>query len=120
MINDVKIIVGIIIIAVLSLLGYHSYNVVLERGKQEARLECQQEKQKYELEVKQKIQDLEIALEQTAMEGERKKQQLGKTIKEIKSKLKQQPITIIENGKCIPAVIFLDSINEAISKANSK
>ena len=72
------------------------------------------------MEVKQKIQDLETALQETAIEGERKKQQLGKTIKEIKSKLKQQPITIIENGKCIPAVIFLDSINEAISKANSK
>jgi hypothetical protein len=120
MVNDVKAIVVIAIIVVLSMLGYYGYNVVYERGKQQAKLECLEEKQKYELEVKQKIQDLETALQQTAAEGERKKQELGKTIKDIKSKLKQQPITIIENGKCIPAVIFLDSINEAISKANNK
>jgi ABC-type iron transport system FetAB ATPase subunit len=93
---------------------------VLERGRQQARLECQEEKQKYEMEVKQKIQDLETALQQTAAEGERKKQQLGKTIKEIKSKLNTQPVTIIENGKCMPSVIFLDSINEAISRANQQ
>jgi len=120
MVNDVKAIIAGVIIAALSLLAYYGYNSVLEQGKQQARLECQEERQKYELEVKQKIQDLETALEQTAAEGERKKQELGKTIRDIKSKLKTQPITIIENGKCIPAVIFLDSINEAISKANNK
>ena len=120
MINDVKAIIGALIVVVLGISGYYGYSVILERGKQQARLECQEERQKYELEVKQKIQDLETALQQTAAEGERKKQELGKTIKAIKSKLNQQPITIIENGKCIPAVIFLDSINEAISKANNK
>jgi len=120
MLNDIKIIIGVLIFAVLMAVGYYGYNTVLERGRQQARLECQEEKQKYEMEVKQKIQDLETALQQTAAEGERKKQQLGKTIKEIKSKLNTQPVTIIENGKCMPSVIFLDSINEAISRANQQ
>jgi ABC-type iron transport system FetAB ATPase subunit len=120
MINDIKIIIIVIVLAGLALLGYYGYNSILEHGKQQARIECLEEKQKYELEVKQKIQDLEIALQQTAEQGERKKQELGKTIRDIKSKLKEQPITIIENGKCIPAVIFLDSINEAIFKANQQ
>ena len=70
--------------------------------------------------AKQKIQDLETVLQQTAIENQRKKQQLNNTIKEIRSKLNTEPITIIENGKCMPSVIFLDSINEAISRANQE
>jgi ABC-type iron transport system FetAB ATPase subunit len=120
MINNIKITITAIIIAVIAILSYFAYSAVYNRGMEQAKLECQQEKQKYELQVKQKIQDLETALQQTAIESERKKQELGKTIKDIKSKLSAQPITVIENGKCIPAVIFLDSINQAISKANQQ
>ena len=42
MINDIKAIVAIIIIAALAVIGYYGYNAVLEKGQQQARLECQQ------------------------------------------------------------------------------
>jgi len=120
MINDVKVIISALILAIVLILGYFGYKTVYNRGVEQAKLECEQQRQKYEQQVAEKIQTLENALEQTAKQSETKKQQLNKTIREIKSKLNTQPITIIENGKCVPAVIFLDSINEAISRANQK
>ena len=70
--------------------------------------------------LQQKISDLEITLQQTTAKAERKKQQLNKTISEIKSRFVSESVVVVENGKCIPATNFLDSINEAISKANQE
>jgi hypothetical protein len=118
MINDVKTILAIFVIVILSSLAYVGYHHVLDKGRAEAKLECQQEKAKYEAELQQKIKDLELALTETAQASELKQQELGKTIKDIKSRLKNQPVTILENGRCVPTIIFIDSINQAISKAN--
>jgi ABC-type iron transport system FetAB ATPase subunit len=120
MINDIKIIITIVVLTAILITSYFGYKTVYNRGVEQAKLECDQQRQKYELEITEKIQNLESALQQTAEQSERKKQQLTNTIREIKSKLNTQPTTIIENGKCMPSVIFLDSINEAISKANQK
>ena len=91
---------------------------MLDKGRAEAKLECQQEKAKYELELKQKISDLESALTETAQASELKQQELGKTIRDIRNRLKNQPVSIVEAGQCMPTVIFIDSINKAIAKAN--
>ena len=118
MLNDVKTILAIFIIVILSSLGYLGYQHVLNKGRAEAKLECQEEKAKYELELQQKIKDLELALTETAQASEQKQQELGKTIRDIRNRLKNQPISVVENGQCMPTIIFIDSINKAISKAN--
>lgn len=118
MLNDVKTILAVFVVVILGSLAYVGYNHVLDKGRAEAKLECQQEKAKYETELQQKIKDLELALTQTAQASELKQQELGKTIRDIRNRLKNQPVSVVEAGQCMPTVIFIDSINKAISKAN--
>jgi flagellar biosynthesis component FlhA len=118
MLNDVKTILAVFVVVILASLAWLGYHHVLDKGRAEAKLECQQEKAKYEAELQQKIKDLEVALTETAQASEQKQQELGKTIRDIRNRLKNQPISIIEAGQCMPSVIFIDSINKAITKAN--
>ena len=93
MINDIKVIISALILAVVLILGYFGYKTVYNRGVEQAKLECEQQRQKYEQQVAEKIQTLETALQQTAEQSKRKKQQLTNTIREIKSKLNSLGLT---------------------------
>jgi len=101
-----------------SMLYLHSST--LEAGKAQARLECQQENLQQLAKAEQKIQELETALTTAAQVGQQKQKDLAKYIKQAKTKLISEPVVVVENGKCIPATNFLDSINKAISKANQE
>ena len=120
MANDIKIVVSIIIFVAITIAGFFIYNKIYTRGYEQAQLECKEAKQKYEQELQTKITELESSLTTTQQLAQQKQQKLGKQITEITQQLKQQPVTIIKNGECLPSPNFVNSIDEAIMRANEK
>jgi hypothetical protein len=120
MINDVKIIVAIASIIGLVVLGMFAYNKVYNRGYEQAHLACEQAKQELQQQLQQKITTLEQNLSETQARASEQQDRLGKDIGKISKLLKNQPVTVIENGRCLPSEVFVDSINQAILRANQK
>lgn len=120
MANDIKIVVSIIIFVAVAIAGFFIYNKIYTRGYEQAHLECVEAKQQYELELQQKITQLEGSLIATQQLAAQKQQKLSKQIISISEQLKLQPVTIIKNGECLPSPTFVNSISEAIMRANEK
>jgi hypothetical protein len=120
MANDIKIIISIFIFVSLIISGFFIYNKIYTRGYEQAHLECVEARQKYEQELQDKITQLESSLATTQQQANKKQQKLTKQITEITQQLKQQPVTIVKNGECLPSPNFVDSIGEAIMRANQK
>jgi predicted PurR-regulated permease PerM len=120
MLNDIKIIISFIfVIALVALAGY-GYTYVLEKGKHIAEQKCAEEKLEYQQQLQQKITELETQLSDISVQSTTKQKQLTKTINNIKQQVKKEPVTIIKNSECIPSENFINSINQAISKANQE
>ncbi len=120
MLNDIKIIISIFVFVGLAIAGFFIYNKVYTRGYEQAHLECAEAKQQYEQELQQKITQLEGSLTATQQQATQKQQKLNKQITQITDQLKLQPVTIVKNGECLPSQTFVDSIGEAIMRANEK
>jgi len=120
MLNDIKIIITIAAVIVLGLLAVFAYNKVYSRGYEQAHLECVEAKQKYEQELQDKITQLESSLTSTQQQANKKQQRLSRQIVTITEQLKTEPVTIVKNGECLPSPSFVDSISEAIMRANEK
>jgi hypothetical protein len=120
MLNDIKIIISIIIFVAVAIAGFFIYNKIYTRGYEQAHLECVQARQQYELELQQKITELDSSLTAVQQQAAQKQQKLSKQIISISEQLKLRPTTIIKNGECLPSQTFLDSIGEAIMRANEK
>jgi hypothetical protein len=120
MANDIKVVVSILLFIAVTIAGFFMYNKIYTRGYEQARLECVEAKQQYEQELQNKITQLESSLNTTQQLALQKQQKLNKQITTITQQLKIEPITIIKNGECLPSQTFIDSIGEAIMRANQK
>ena len=120
MANDIKVVVSIFILVGLIIAGFFIYNKIYTRGYEQAHLECVKAKQQYEQELQAKVTQLEDKLAITQQLANKKQQKLTKQILTISQQLKTEPVTIIKNGECLPSANFVDSINQAIIKANEK
>lgn len=120
MANDIKVVISSIIFISIIIGLFFSYNKIYNRGYEQAHLECIEARQQYEQELQQKITDLETSLATTQKSALTKQQKLSKQIQEISTRLKAEPVTIIKNGECLPSQTFVDSIGEAIMRANQK
>ena len=109
-----------IILAGLSISGYYVYNKVYTRGYNQAHLECEQAKQELQQQLQAKIIKLEQELSETQIRASKQQHRLDKDISKISKLLKNQPVTTVENGQCLPSEVFVDSINQAILRANEK
>jgi hypothetical protein len=118
MITDTKLFILAVFAAILLMGGIYFHRTTLEAGKQQAALECMQQRSKEAELASNKITQLEQDLQQINLASQQRQKDLGKYIKQITDKLKNQPVAVIEGGKCVPTVIFIDSVNEAINKAN--
>lgn len=111
-------IVGAILVAV-ALLGA-GYRIAYNHGKLSAQAECTETMAKYQKDVQSKIDTIETDLGKIASIAETRQDQLSSDITKILAGVKKKPVTIIKEGKCTPSTSFTDSINEAITRANSK
>jgi hypothetical protein len=111
-------IVGAILVAV-ALLGT-GYRIAYNHGKLSAQSECTETMAKYQKDVQAKIDTIETDLGKIASIAEIREDQLSSDIAKILAGVKKKPVTIIKEGKCTPSTSFTDSINEAITRANSK
>jgi cytochrome c-type biogenesis protein CcmH/NrfG len=120
MLTNVKLVVVTIFVAILLATGAYFHRATLEAGKQQARLECMEQRDKEAELARNKIAELEQDLQQINLASQQRQKDLNKHIKQITNKLKNQPVAVIEGGRCVPAVIFTDTINEAINKVNAQ
>ena len=120
MANDIKAVISIVICVGLAIAGFFIYNYIYNRGYEQAHLACEQEKQELQQQLQQKITTLEQSLSETQSRANEQQDRLGRDIGKINKLLKNQPVTVIENGKCLPSEVFVDSINQAILRANEK
>jgi uncharacterized protein HemX len=120
MLTNIKLVVVTIFIAILLATGAYFHRATLEAGKQQARLECMEQRDKEAELASNKIAQLEQDLQQINLASQQRQKDLNKHIKQITNKLKNQPVAVIEGGKCVPATILIDSVNSAIDKANAQ
>ena len=111
-------IAGAIIIALALLVA--GYRVAYTHGKLSAQAECTETMAKYQKDVQSKIDTIETDLGKLASIAEIRQDQLSSDITKILVGVKKKPVTIIKEGKCTPSTSFTDSINEAVTRANSK
>ena len=120
MANDIKVVISIFVFIGLAIAGFFIYNKIYTRGYEQAHLECVEARQQYEQELQQKVTQLEGSLMTTQQLAAQNQQKLSKQITQITEQLKLQPVTIVKNGECLPSPTFVDSIGEAIMRANQK
>ena len=115
-----KLLVTAGIVLILSLVLGYGYRSAYNHGKLSAQAECTETMAKYQKDVQAKIDTIETDLGKIASIAEIREDQLSSDIAKILAGVKKKPVTIIKEGKCTPSTSFTDSINEAITRANSK
>ncbi len=120
MLNKLTLALGAGLIAVLSALVYFTYDGIKERGRAEAIAECDAKFKDYTKDLEERIKAMEEGISIIADNSATKQDIMAGDIEEILKRLRKGPITIVKDGKCIPSPTFVDGINEAISRANSK
>jgi hypothetical protein len=111
-----------IIVAVSALFGVLglAYYEVKDSGKKEAELACMLQREADRIELEKRIQALSEGMGIIAQVASEQRDVLSQDIGEILNRVKSKPVTIVKNGKCEPATEFLDSLNQAINRANQK
>ncbi len=101
--------------------GYISYQHIKAIGYQEAQVECQAKFDELEKKQNKQIEDLQTNITNVAETLITSNQMLTSDISRIVGGLKKggQPTTIIKEGKCTPSPTFVNSLNEAIDRANA-
>lgn len=101
--------------------GYVSYQHIKAIGYQEAQAECQAKFDELEKKQNKQIEDLQTNITNVAETLITSNQMLTSDISRIVGGIRRsgQPTTIIKEGKCTPSPTFVNSLNEAIDKANA-
>ncbi len=101
--------------------GYIGYNHIKDIGYKEAQAECQAKFDELEAKQNKRVEELQTVITQTADNLITNNQILTSDISRIVGGLKKggQPTTIIKEGKCTPSPTFVNSLNEAIDRANA-
>jgi uncharacterized membrane protein YfbV (UPF0208 family) len=117
-----KVQIGLAIAVVVAIVGitYLAYDGIKERGKAEAAQECAQKFADYTRELQGKVTTMEAVLTSLASNSNVQQEVLVSDVSEILNRIKRAPVTVIKNGKCTPSPTFVEGINEAISRVNSR
>lgn len=110
------IILSACILASLGLIGYTGYNYGYNRAAHKYLQEEQARQQKLQL----ALNELQSSLNGVATTVSASEEASEADLKEILARLKKSPVTVVKNGKCTPAPTFLNSIDDAVNRANTK
>lgn len=111
--------IGLAVVLVLGSL-YWIYSSIRESGYREATMECQQKFDNYQKEINAKLFDLQSGLQSIGGNLGSSTTLLANDMHIILQTIRKNPNVIIKDGKCVPSQTFLDSINQAINRANKK
>lgn len=120
-IDYVKLGVGAAVLASVLGGGYAGYNHIKQIGYKEAQAECQAKFDELEAKQNKQLEEMRTHISEVADTLITGNQTLTSDISRIVGGIKRggQPTTIIKEGKCTPSPTFVNSLNEAIRKANS-
>ena len=115
-----KVIIYFILTVIVSLFLYSAYAAVYNQGYAAAEHKYLLDKMSYQAEVSEKILGIESSLSTIANSNTIREDLITSDISEILRRLKKNPTVIIKEGKCAPTDTFINNINSAIIRANSK
>lgn len=120
-IDYVKLGIGAAVLASVLGLGYTGYHYVKQIGYKEAQVECQAKFDELERLQDAKLKELQGQVTEVADSLITNNQAFTSDIARIVGGIRRsgQPTTIIKEGKCTPSPTFVNSLNEAIDKANA-
>ncbi len=120
-IDYVKLGIGAAVLASVLGGGYAGYNHIKQIGYKEAQAECQAKFDELEAKQNKQLEEMRTHINEVADTLITGNQTLTSDISRIVGGIKRggQPTTIIKEGKCTPSPTFVNSLNEAIRKANS-
>ncbi len=120
-IDYVKLGIGAAVLASVLGGGYAGYNHIKQIGYKEAQAECQAKFDELEAKQNKQLEEMRTHISEVADTLITGNQTLTSDISRIVGGIKRggQPTTIIKEGKCTPSPTFVNSLNEAIRKANS-
>lgn len=96
------------------------YTKIKSIGYKEAEIACTKRFEVYQATVDKRVKDLEGSVKGFDETFKELSLSLSSDMNKILIASKKQPTVIIKDGKCVPAPQFVDSLNEAILRANQK
>ena len=100
---------------------FGAYKYVEKQGYDKAQVECTQKFDKYQKEVDARLASIQTNIFNLTGELTTNNSALSSDINDIVKRLKGlKPTTIVKEGKCVPTKEFVDSLNEAIDRANRR
>ena len=89
-------------------------------GRSHAKEECLQESVKREQVIQEHLSNIQSDLSTIAGVSTAQEQKLREDMDQILSRLKKSPTIVYKDGKCIPSATYLDSIDQAVNRANKR
>ena len=120
MIDQVKLIIGAVILAATLLLGYAGYSHVKDIGYQEAKVECDEKFAEYQKKVNERLERIEGKVSGITTDLISSNTELNTGVSQILESMRNTPSVTIKGGKCVPTQEFVNNLNSAIEKANKK
>jgi len=111
--------IGLAIVLVLGTFWWIHHSIYMS-GYQASQVECQQKFDNYQKEINEKLFDVQSSLQSIGGNLGYSTNMLANDMQAILQTIRKNPNVIIKDGKCIPSQTFLDSINQAINRANKK
>lgn len=113
-----KLIKILLVVALILGSGYLAFEKVKGLGYAEAEAKYQKVIKEYDDEVRKKINDIADTSNILVAENRESSANLARGIGSIVSNTRGKTLTIIKDGECTPAPIFLDSFSEMAKRAN--
>lgn len=118
MTSTIKLIIIAIIFAVVTGVGYTTYNHIKDIGFQEAKVICDENFKKYEEQRSKKISEIETESKDLAAQSKLREGELTKKMTLLKKQLKIKPLVLVKEGKCTLTQEFSDSFGKINQTAN--
>lgn len=100
---------------------YGGYKYVENIGYQKAQLECQAKFDEYNTKIDKRIVELQTSVSTLAEELITQNQSLASDVATIARNTRNKgPTTIVKEGRCTPSPTFVQGLNEAINRANTR
>ncbi len=106
----------VVSVVLLAATGYAGY----QYGQSSANEVCLQATLEREKKTQEYLEKVSSELSSISASSISQEEQLKEDMSEILARLKKNPVTVVKNGKCTPSTTFLNSIDEAVNRANAK
>lgn len=113
---SLSLVLAVAAVITLAVVSYLSFDY----GRTQAQIQCMQELKEQERLAKEYYARITADVQTLAAATTAKEAAMRKDMTEIIARLRRTPVTVIRDAQCYPSPTFLNSIDEAVNRANQR